>query len=110
MKLSTLLISIGFFIATLSPLQAQQASTGQISPSYKESCVKKQVQLHAKLKDISAEAFNDFCDCTARQLINSLNANQLKELSQSKSRPDWFKAAEQSATKACLKEDPKTRA
>ncbi|CAM3743230.1 hypothetical protein [Polynucleobacter arcticus] len=109
MRLSTLIISIGLFVTALSPAQAQQVNTTQVSPGYKESCVKEQMQVHAKLKGISAGTFNDFCDCTARQLSNSLSAAQLKELNQSKSRPEWFKTAEQAAGKVCLKEDPKTQ-
>ena len=109
MRLTTLFASIGLFMAALSPVQAQPANTTQVSPGYKDSCIKEQVQVHAKLKGISAGAFNDFCDCTARQLSMSLSAAQLKELNQSKSRPEWFKAAEQAAGKVCLKEDPKTQ-
>ena len=109
MRPTTLFISINLFISVLSPAQAQPANTTQVSPGYKDACIKEQVQVHAKLKGISAGAFNDFCDCTVRQLSITLNSTQLKELNQSKSRPEWFKAAEQAAGKVCLKEDPKTQ-
>ena len=70
---------------------------------------KEQVKLHAKLKDIPTNAFNDYCDCTTRQLMTNLSPAQLKELDQHKNRPDRLKAEEQSTSKACLKENLKTQ-
>lgn len=108
MKVTMKLGIVGLLMALSLPLQAQQ-SKDQISPNYKESCVKEQVQLHAKLKDVSGDMFNDFCDCMARQLAPKLSTAQIKELNQSKTRPTWLKAAEQAAGKACLKEGPSTQ-
>ncbi len=105
MKIKKNLILVGIFAAIVASAQAQEMSQEEFNQSYKASCVKQQVYLHAKLKDISAESFNEFCDCATRQLIISLSLTQLRELSQNKNRPNWFKTAEQSAGKACLKEN-----
>jgi hypothetical protein len=100
---------VGLLMTMGLPIQAQPMNKDQMSPNYKQSCVKEQVQLHAKLKDVSADVFNDFCDCTARQIASKLSPTQIKELNQSKSRPTWLNAAEQAAGKACLKEGPTTQ-
>ena len=97
-----------FSLATLSA-QAQDANQDKFTQSYKEACTKQQVQLHAKLKEISAESFGEYCDCTARQLLRNLNPAQITELTHSKARPTWLKAAEQSASKVCIKEGPGIR-
>jgi hypothetical protein len=109
MKVAMKLGIAGLLIAMGLPIQAQQMNKDPISPNYKESCLKEQVQLHAKLKDVAADMFNDFCDCMSRQLASKLSATQIKELNQSKTRPTWLKVAEQAAGKACLKEGPSTQ-
>jgi len=103
------LIFISLCVALAVSVHAQQIDKDQIGLDYKNSCTKEQVKLHAKLKDMPTNAFNDYCDCATRQLMTNLSPAQLKELDQGKNRPDWLKAAEQSASKACLKESPKTQ-
>jgi len=97
-----------FTLATLSA-QAQDASQGKFTQIYKEACTKQQAQLHANLKEISADSFGEYCDCATRQLMKNLSPAQITELTQGKTRPTWLKAAEQSASKACIKEGPGIR-
>ena len=109
MKTIVRLIFAGALTIAVTSLPAQEINKGKIAQSYKESCAKQQVQLHAKLKDISADAFSEYCDCTSQQLMTNLSSAQLKELNHGGDRPTWLKSAEQSASKACLKEGPKTQ-
>lgn len=109
MRLLKKLMLISLFMGIATVTHAQEFNAEKFAKSYKESCTKKQAQVHAKMKDISAESFNEYCDCTARQLINNLGSDQIKELSQSAGRPAWLKAAEQQASKACIKEGPAIR-
>lgn len=102
-----MLTSLLMGIATIT--HAQELNSERFIKSYKGSCTKQQAQVHAKVKDISAESFNEYCDCKVRQLTNNLSSDQIKELNQSAGRPAWFKAAEQQASKACLKEGPAIR-
>ena len=82
---------------------AQTSSGKQLKPGYVESCIQNQVRQHEKLKSISSEDFRPYCECTAKQLGANLSPSQLEELNQSKKNPSWFKSAEDSASKACLK-------
>jgi len=88
---------------------AQAMQDKQISPSYVESCTQQQVQVHQKVKEISADHFRSFCECTSKQLINNLSAAQLNELNKSSKKPAWFKSAEDLANKSCLQSMPKTQ-
>jgi hypothetical protein len=109
MKPFKTLIFISLFVGITASVHAQESNTEKFSKSYKASCTKQQTQVHAKIKDVSVESFSEFCDCTARQLITNLSADQIKELNQSGGRPSWLRAAEQSASKACIKEGPAIR-
>ena len=109
MKPFKTLILISLFAGITASVDAQESNTEKFAKSYKASCTKQQAQVHAKIKDISVESFSEFCDCTARQLITNLSADQIKELNQSGGRPSWLRAAEQSASKACIKEGPAIR-
>ena len=109
MKPFKTLILISLFSGITASVHAQESNTEKFAKSYKASCTKQQAQVHAKIKDISVESFSEFCDCTARQLITNLSADQIKELNQSGGRPSWLRAAEQSASKACIKEGPAIR-
>lgn len=95
-------------LVTLSA-QAQDISQDGFTKSYKEACTKKQVQLHANLKEMSADSFSEYCDCATRQLMTNLSPTQITELAKGKARPTWLKAAEQAASKACIKEGPGVR-
>ena len=59
---------------------AQDASQGKFTQNYKEACIKKQVQLHVKLKEVSADSFGEYCDCVTRKLATNLSPDQLTEL------------------------------
>lgn len=97
-------------LAFMGFASAQAKQDKQVSPSYIESCTQQQVQLHQKVKEISAEHFRSFCECTSQQLINNLSATQLNELNKSNKRPTWFKSAEDLANKSCLQSVPKIQA
>ncbi len=109
MKPFKTLILISLFAGITASVHAQESNTEKFAKSYKASCTKQQAQVHAKIKDISVESFSEICDCTARQLITNLSADQIKELNQSGGRPSWLRAAEHSASKACIKEGPAIR-
>jgi hypothetical protein len=86
---------------------AQPNQDKQVSPSYMESCTQQQVQIHQKVKDISAEHFRSFCECTSKQLMSNLSASQLNELNKGNKKPVWLKPAEDAAQKSCLQSMPK---
>lgn len=109
MKPNKILILISLFAGFATGTHAQELNAEKFAKSYKESCAKQQAQVHAKMKDISAESFSEYCDCTARKLITNLSSDQIKELNQSGGRPSWLRSAEQSASKACIKEGPAIR-
>lgn len=113
MKLSQIKTIAGLFtlaaLVTLSA-QAQDISHDRFTKSYKEACTKQQVQLHANLKEISANSFSEYCDCATRQLMTNLSPSQIAELTKGKARPTWLKSAELAASKACIKEGPGIRA
>lgn len=109
MKPMKTLILISLFAGITASVHAQESNTEKFAKSYKESCAKQQAQIHAKMKDISAESFSEYCDCTTRQVISNLSSDQIKELNQSGGRPSWLRSAEQSASKACIKEGPAIR-
>lgn len=103
--------TIGLFLFGFAGLvNAQPMQNKPMNPSYVESCTQYQVQMHRKIKEMSADQFRTFCECTSKQLMNSLSAAQLDELSKDNKRPAWLKPAEDAASKNCLKPEPKTQA
>jgi hypothetical protein len=105
------LVSLALVSAVFTQLaSAQSAQDKQLNPNYIESCIQNQVQMHQKVKEISADQFRSFCECTSKQLSNSLNAAQLDELNKNSKRPAWLKSAEDAAAKSCLKSEPKIQA
>lgn len=109
MKPMKTLILISLFSGISVGAHAQDSNAEKFAKSYKESCIKQQAQIHAKMKDVSAESFGEYCDCTTRQVITNLSSDQIKELNQSGGRPNWLKAVEKSASKTCIKEGPGIR-
>lgn len=105
------IVLTSFTTLSLLAFSYAQANENQtVQPSYVDSCMAKQVLMHQKVKEISADQFRSFCECTSKQLLNNLKAEQLAELKRSEKMPSWFKAAEDMATKNCLKTTPKTQA
>jgi hypothetical protein len=98
-----------FTLAFAEFAAAQSNQSKQVSPSYVENCAQHQVQVHQKMKEISADHFRAFCECTSKQLMNNLSASQLDELNKSDKRPAWLKPAEDIASKSCLKPAAKTQ-
>jgi hypothetical protein len=102
-------IVAGLFTSAALSTFAQDINQEKFTQNYKEACVRHQAQLHEKLKEVSADSFGEYCDCTARKLLMNLNPDQITELTQGRGRPTWLKAAEKSASKACIKEGPGIR-
>ncbi len=103
---------VTIFFATLilsGVATAQQNQSKQMNSSYVEICAQHQAQIHQKVKEISADHFRSFCECTSKQLMSNLSAAQLDELNKSDKRPSWLKSAEDAASKSCLKTAPKTQ-
>jgi hypothetical protein len=88
---------------------AQTISSKQLDSNYVERCIQSQVKMHEKLKEISPEHFQSYCECTSKQLANNLNTSQLNDLNKSGSKPKRFKSAEEAASKACLKPSASTQ-
>ena len=101
MTLHLFTASIVFLL--MGPVFAQKATEKRFDTNYLESCVQKQVQAHQNLKEVSQEHFRSYCECTAKKILNGLNSAQLNELNKGNPLPKWFKSAEESASKSCLK-------
>ena len=91
------------------PVSAQTNVGKSLNPSYVESCIQSQVQVHQKIKEITPNDFRAYCECTAKQLVSNLNPTQLDELSKGGKPPKLLKSAEDLASKACLKPSPTTQ-
>lgn len=104
MKPSKKSIVTGLFTVLALSAQAQAVNQEKHTQRYKDACIKQQVQLHAKLKEVSVDSFTEYCDCATLQLMTNLSPAQIKELNQSEDSPAWLKAAKQSASKVCLRE------
>lgn len=94
----------------LGTTSAQTSLNQKMSPSYVESCIQSQIQIHQNLKEISQNDFRGYCECTAKQLSSSLNSTQLDELIKTNQSPKWLKSAQEAASKSCLKPATKTQA
>jgi hypothetical protein len=108
-KSKALITSIVLVASSLAFISMPRANTGKDvgTSNYRAACIKKQVQMHEKLKNVPAEAFHPFCDCTSKFLLNTLSPSQLSELSKGDKKPSWLPAAEKSAAEACLAPMPK---
>lgn len=101
-----------FITAILSSIGAASAQTGlgkKMNPSYVDGCIQNQVQVHQNLQGLTPNDFRAHCECTAKQLSNSLSSAQLDELNKGNKSPTWFKSVEDSASKSCLKPEAKTQ-
>jgi hypothetical protein len=96
-------------IAISGSVSAQTNAGKSLNPSYVESCIQSQAQMHQKIKEIAANDFRAYCECTAKQLASNLSSTQLEELSKGNKSPKWLKSAEDSASKACLKPSSTTQ-
>lgn len=107
--LITLIVLVASSLAFVSASHANSKNTTKESgtSNYRAACIKKQVQMHQNLKNVPAEAFHPYCDCTSKFLLNTLSSSQLTELSKSDKKPSWLPAAEKSAAEACLAPTPK---
>lgn len=104
MKYLHIFAGIGMILA--NPIFAN----AQTNKTYQESCIEAQVKLHEQHKNISRNDFRSFCDCTERQLKNILGQSQFNEMQAEGKKPYGLKSAQNAATKACLKPEPKIEA
>jgi len=108
-KSKALITFIVLGASSLAFIRTPRANTGKDvgTSNYRATCIKKQVQMHEKLKNVPVEAFHPFCDCTSKFLLNTLSPSQLSELSKGDKKPSWLPAVEKSAAEACLAPMPK---
>jgi len=98
------LLIICLFLSLAGQIQAQA-----ISSDFQKSCVQEQVLEHKdiKKKTLTEEDFKPYCSCLAEYISKSANNRQINELVMDpKVKPEWLKAAELKAMKACIA-DPK---
>ena len=96
------LLIICLFLSLTGQTQAQA-----ISSDFQKSCVQEQVLEHKdiKKKTLTEEDFKPYCSCLAEYISQSANNRQINELVlDPKVKPEWLKAAELKAMKACIAE------
>lgn len=78
--------------------------------SYQDRCIQAQINLHEQHKKIAPNDFRAFCECTEKQLRDTLSPSQFNEMLGKGQKPSWLKSAQDTAAKACLKPEPKIEA
>jgi len=104
--LKSQLLIISFFLPLAGYVQAQA-----ISADFQKSCAQEQVQEHRdiKKKTLTEEDFKPYCSCLAEYISKSANQKQINELALNpKAKPEWLKAIELKAIKACIAEPKMT--
>lgn len=100
MPTSRTALSIIFWLAIVNPSFAQA-----ISKNYQKNCVSEQVSEHqgVKGKALSEQDFAAYCACQAEFIDKNATNRQVNELVMDpKARPEWLKAIELKAMKACI--------
>ena len=100
---TTLPLAFLLFIANPSFAQA-------ISKDFQKNCAVEQVAEHKgiKGKTLTEEDFSAYCSCQAEFISKNASNRQVNELVMNpKAKPDWLKAIELKAMKACLSADAK---
>jgi hypothetical protein len=98
------LLILGLLLTICGYTQAQS-----ISGDFQKNCVQEQLQEHKDIqkKKFSEEDFKPYCSCLAEYISKSANNKQVNELLMNpKAKPEWLKAIELKAMKACIA-DPK---
>lgn len=78
--------------------------------TYQDRCIQAQIKTHRQHQNIAPNDFRAFCECTERQLRNTLSPSQFNELLGEGKKPSWLKSAQVDAAKACLRPEPKIEA
>jgi hypothetical protein len=97
-------LSIAFLLAITTPSFAQT-----ISRDYQKNCAREQVAEHQGIKGkaLTEEDFTAYCGCQAEFVNKNASNRQVNELATNpKAKPEWLKAIELKAMKACIT-DPK---
>ena len=100
------LLIICLFLSLAGQTQAQA-----ISSDFQKSCAQEQVLDHKdiKKKTLTEEDFKPYCSCLAEYISKSANQKQINELALNpKAKPEWLKAIELKAMKACIAEPKMT--
>jgi uncharacterized HAD superfamily protein len=97
-------LSLVFLLVMTNPSFAQA-----ISKDYQKNCVREQVAEHqgTKGKALTEDDFQAYCACQAEYINKNASNRQVNELVMDpKAKPQWLKAIELKAMKACIT-DPK---
>ncbi|NQW70204.1 MAG: hypothetical protein HQ457_07470 [Betaproteobacteria bacterium] len=90
-------------------LMANQSFAQAISKDYQKHCAREQVTEHKGIKGkaLTEEDFTAYCGCQADFISKNASNQQVNELAKNpKAKPEWLKAIELKALKACIT-DPK---
>ena len=93
------------FLFTTSPLFAQT-----LPNDFQKSCIDEQISAHKTLKGKPPQEgdFKTYCTCLEQSISKNATNSQLNELAMNpKLKPEWLKALELKAMKACLASGPK---
>ena len=96
------LLILGLLL-TLSGYTQEQS----ISGDFQKNCAKEQLQAHKDIKTklLTEEDFKPYCSCLAEYISKGASNKQVNELAMNpKTKPDWLKAIELKAIKACIAE------
>ena len=98
------LLILGLLLTLSGYTQAQS-----ISGDFQKNCTQEQLQEHKdiKKKSFTEEDFKPYCTCLAEFINKNASNRQVNELVMNpKAKPEWLKAIELKAMKACIA-DPK---
>lgn len=105
MKIFRTIFSIACLLVISNPIYAHA-----ISKDYQKMCVREQVSEHqgVKGKTLTEEDFAAYCTCKAEFINKNSTNRQVNELLMDpKAKPEWLKALELKAMKACITSDSK---
>ena len=98
-----------FILFSFFVLTSNQSSAQAISKDYQKNCAREQVAEHQGIKGkaLTEEDFTAYCGCQADFITKNASNRQVNELVMNpKAKPEWLKAIELKALKACIA-DPK---
>ncbi|CAM3715659.1 hypothetical protein [Polynucleobacter arcticus] len=104
--MSTLRISLTLVFLLIT---SSQSFAQAISKDYQKNCAREQVAEHQGIKGkaLTEEDFSAYCGCQADFVSKNASNRQVNELIMTpKAKPEWLKALEVKAMKACIT-DPK---
>jgi hypothetical protein len=99
-------LSLAFLI-----VMSHKSFAQAISKDYQKNCAREQAVEHtgSKGKALAEDDFTAYCTCQAEFISKSASNQQTNELvTNPKAKPEWLKALELKAMKACIT-DPKIR-